>query len=525
MPDHLKSLVVLLVLSTAYFLTVRKPLCEDAIEPEDFSRRRNLWFGLTLAAFLAHNFWFYVLIAIAMVVVTQVREPNRLAMFLFVLFAVPGVSTPIPGFGLIQQVFPLGHVRLMCLLLLVPAFLALHADPERVRFGRTATDKFLIGYLLLQIAFNIVLNSFTVTLRTTFLLWLDVVVPYYVASRSMRDMRTFKDTMTSFVVASLLMAPIAAFESLKHWLLYASVDEALGLNWDMGTYLSRGESLRATVSTGHALVLSYVMVVTMGLYIFVSSMVRSPGMRILGWLGVVVGLLAPLGRGAWLGAAAGLLVATLLGDRPAQRIAKAAVAIIVIVPVLIVSPWGGAIVDHLPFVGTVDSATVLYRQRLVEVSLSILAQNPMLGVYDYMNNAAMEEMRQGQGIIDMVNSYLGVAMSSGLVGVFLFSGILASSAFGVWRAMRRTPVDSEARVLGRALLAAMTGAAVTIATISFIILIPLIFWMLAGFGVAYAKLVDRLALSEEEPGQPDAGYRGSPAMGTGQTYAPWRSAT
>ena len=74
-------------------------------------------------------------------------EPSGL--FFFLLFAVPAFTAPIPGLGLVKQLFPLGHPRLLCLAILLPAVFTLHSDPQRIPFGRTTTDKFLIGFVLL----------------------------------------------------------------------------------------------------------------------------------------------------------------------------------------------------------------------------------------------------------------------------------------------------------------------------------------------------------------------------------------
>ena len=68
MPEHLRALAFILVLATAVFIFARTPACAMACAGKDFERRRNLWFGLTLAAFLSHNFWVYLFAAIVMLV-------------------------------------------------------------------------------------------------------------------------------------------------------------------------------------------------------------------------------------------------------------------------------------------------------------------------------------------------------------------------------------------------------------------------------------------------------------------------
>jgi O-antigen ligase len=103
----------------------------------------------------------------------------------------------------------------------------------------------------------------------------------------------------------------------------------------------------------------------------------------------------------------------------------------------------------------------------------------------------MQEMIQGEGIIDMVNSYLSIAMSFGFVGLTMFSAVFLSAAWGLFRGMRTAAPGSELHDLGRALLATMVGALVTIATVSSILIIPTVYWLIAGLCVGYANLATR----------------------------------
>ena len=51
MPGHLKALVVILVLAAIVFAFAKTPASAVATNASDFVRRRNLWFGVTLAGF------------------------------------------------------------------------------------------------------------------------------------------------------------------------------------------------------------------------------------------------------------------------------------------------------------------------------------------------------------------------------------------------------------------------------------------------------------------------------------------
>src|SRR5664279_5397909 len=115
MPEHLRALVVVLVLAGAVFALARAPVTEYAMAPQDFARRRNLWFAITLVAYLAHSFWLFILVAGLVLVLAARREPNPLALFGFLLFAVPPFQASLSGFGIVNQVLVLDYPRLLAI--------------------------------------------------------------------------------------------------------------------------------------------------------------------------------------------------------------------------------------------------------------------------------------------------------------------------------------------------------------------------------------------------------------------------
>ena len=105
----------------------------------------------------------------------------------------------------------------------------------------------------------------------------------------------------------------------------------------------------------------------------------------------------------------------------------------------------------------------------------------------------MQSLTQGQGIIDIVNTYIGIALSVGLIGLMLFVCFFAAVLLGIRKGMRSfSNKDEEARRLGRALLATLAGIMITIVTVSSITVIPVVYWSIAGLGVAYAQMARRL---------------------------------
>jgi O-Antigen ligase len=510
MPEYLKALVVIVVAATIVFALARRPLCPGVMAQADFVRRRNLWLGITLTAFLAHNFWIFVVLVAALVVASLPRERNKLALFLFLAFVVPAFSAQIPGFGLIERIFPLSYPRLLGLLVLVPAFVALISRSDSARFGSTVTDKFVIAYVLLEIGFEITFNSLTGSMRASFLLLIGILLPYYVASRALRDPKAFRDALGSLVLASTLLAVLAALESARHWLLYAQLDEALGLNWTFGKYLGRGDNLRATATMGHSIALGYLMAIALCVYVYVSRFIDDARFRWLGWAVLLVGLLAPLARGPWVGAAAGACVIVALGAQPLVRIGRMLGGLALAIPLVLVSPYGDNFLRYIPFLGTGDEGSISYRQQLLETSLQFIAQSPLLGLHGSADSSAFEELRQGEGIIDIVNTYISVALATGVVGLFLFSGVFVAAGAAVWLRLRRSAPGSEQELLGRAILGALVAVVVTIGTTSSISTIALIYWLVVGMAVAYAGSPVPVRAGAKVPA--DSGPRASPAL-------------
>jgi hypothetical protein len=129
MPDHLRALVIILILAPLTF-AVARPVTVPLIADADFVRRRNLWIALTLVAYLAHNFWICILLAGVLLWYATAREHNRIALYFFVLFALPALPDAIPGLGVINYFFSIDSLRLLSLAVLAPAALELHRDRE-----------------------------------------------------------------------------------------------------------------------------------------------------------------------------------------------------------------------------------------------------------------------------------------------------------------------------------------------------------------------------------------------------------
>ena len=308
----------------------------------------------------------------------------------------------------------------------------------------------------------------------------------------MKNLQEFREAALAFVLAAMLMALIAVFELAKHWLLYSDLIRSLGLSRAMTGYVGRSGLLRATASAGHPIALGYVMAVAIGFYLFLQRSISFKHAKRLGLALLLAGLAAALSRGPWVGALVLVIVYIATGRYAVKRLTLLAFIGALSLPVLSILPGGEKILNLIPFIGQTEERNIDYRSRLIETSLVVIERNLWFGSVDYLDTPEMESMRQGQGIIDIVNTYIQVALETGLIGLALFIGIFASVLLGIRRSMNSIgDKDSDEYQLGRALFATLAGALLIIFTVSSIAIIPIVYWSLGGLGVAYAELVKK----------------------------------
>lgn len=490
MPENIRALILILVLAMLVFSFASR-YTPAIINAGDFTRRRNLWLALTIVAFLTLNFWVYVFVAILLLLYSNRVDSNPPAVFFFILFALPTDLVEVPGLGLFQSLFHLSHTRLLVLVILLPVFFSLRRQSDYLPFGRSVYDKVLAAFLLLStVVYFRDSTTMTDALRSSFYLFLDVFLPYVVFSRSVKSLPAFRDVLLSFVLAVMVLALIASVEFYKHWLLYDTLILAIQGGGEFTKYLGRDGMLRVSASSGHPIVLGYLMVVGLGFYLFLQQSIKNTLMRRLGMGLLVVGLIAPLSRGPWVGAAVMIVVFIATSRYATRRLISLGLVSILLLSLISILPGGEKVINLLPFVGSTEKDNIEYREKLISNSMIVIQRNFWFGSGAFLKSPEMEAMRQGQGIIDIVNHYIGVTLKLGVVGLGLFVGFFALILTGIYRGLRSiSDKDSEVSLLGRALLATLLAILVIIITASSITFIPIVYWSVAGLGVAYVQMV------------------------------------
>lgn len=483
--------MVILVLATPVWLIAQGALASQ-LPVGTLSRWRNLWFFVTLALFLSHSYWLFAFLLIATMMAVRRQEAHVVGLFFVLLFAGSPVPINVPGFGLVNYVLILDHYRLLTLSLLAPAALVLMQGRRTIALGRAPIDAFALGYFLLISVLEFRESSITDGARGVVTQAIDVLLPYYVVSRSIRDIDGFKAAMTGFVIAACVMAPLAVFESLRSWRLYTAVQAPLGLNplvWS--GYSGRAGLLRATLSLGHPIVLGFVFMVALGFLTFLHRSLPKAWCRQLAWASLIVGLLVSISRGPWVGALILGLVTTLIAANPLKNLVKGGLMMLLIVALLGAFPAGQQFLDLMPFLGEEEAGSVNYRVELWSFVWPVVERNFWLGSENFLQAPELRVLAaiQGEGIADLVNHYFEVVLANGVTGLVLFGGAFVSALQVVWRGMSQKMANQEQKSLGVALFCTVLAVSATISTVSNVTAISVIVWSLLGMSAAYSVMV------------------------------------
>ena len=499
-----KELIVVLLISIGVF-KLAQPIAQLYCPNKDFARRCKVWIALTVTVFLAPNFWVFVFVATPMLIILGKRDSNPAAAFLFLLYLVPSISVPVPMIGL-SSLFHLGFSLLLTIFLLTPTAWRLwkHKNASRAP-GLKILEILLLAYCVLtafvflqpEVAPGVLMQpTFTDCLRRTFEIFFGLFIPYFVISRTSTNRAAIQDMIASFSIKCALLAAVASFEYARSWLLYGE----LGLRWGLAStgYVARGGDVRAMASAGHPLVLGYLLAVAFGFWLYLQQNVQSRVSRLSTTGLLLFGLMAAYSRGPWLGAIVIYFSFAALGPRVLPKMFKAVGGILLLASAVAISPLGDKIARVIPYFGSaVEMDNVVYRQRLFDLSWQIIMDHPWFG--DQQALLKMQELRQGEGIIDLMNGFVNIMLSNGFVGLSLFLLFIVIGSFKAFRVSTAiAKSDPDLSKLGACLVACILGS---VAMMWVGGLIDLMTCVLVGLTAAYVDVGRRLAFGHR-PGGP-----------------------
>ena len=390
---------------------------------------------------------------------TDVDLRARLMTFCLPLMPIMTMTFMVSGLTIVQVNF-VG-------LLAIGFIVALHQSGGGMRVGRlVGWDMLFLLLMAVQFVADARGNDVTFSLRAFVQVIVNLGLPYFAISRAFARVRVPNDLLLALLVSGCVIAVIATFESARHWLLYDNMGLHVGADPELasGYVKERGGWLRGRAtfpeSTGLSLLLGLLVVVQIALRKqFVSRTALWVMLLMLG-----CGVFFTLARIGYITIAVGL-VAICIGERRWGNLVRLAV----LGPIV-----GGAALVMAEFIptlaasiGTGDDAvgSVDYRSELLSRGLAIIGDNWATGLSLKDIYLRLETLRQGEGIIDLVNQPLTIFMRTGIIGGVIYFLMFFSVLAVIFIRIPRLP--DECRATAVAAFGALTAIIVSLTTTSY----------------------------------------------------------
>lgn len=480
MPEYFRALVYVLIVS-APALYIAGKVAVPLIGEAESRLWRNCWVIATLATFLSRSFIDFAVALTIMSIYIHRNSKQPILLHIILMFVAPCVPIGVGIPGIFNRVIDLDPPRLLAIIILMPVAIRLWRENENRQLrGPDIVIIAFFGYISLL---SLRLGDINSILRVLPGYFLDILLPYFVFSRSLRSALNVNQVLLAFVVAALPLAAIGFFEIWRGWRVYYVVV----MEWDVvliTVYLFRDGLLRAAATSVESIAFGFLCMTAAGCLLAL----RTPkplGLWRYAALGVLlIGLLSSVSRGPWLGFALCVMVLLMTNLRASFKLFVGMIPGIAALAFLH-PPFIDRFTNLLPFVGSADRGSETYRSRLFENSMIVIERYPFFGSDTFVGEPEMQTMIQGQGIVDVVNTYLQIALHFGLVGLFLFVvffGMLGTRLGILFWNSKSDLVSYDG------ILALLASILFTIATASSASIIPYIYWPFSGVCAALLAL-------------------------------------
>ncbi len=396
---------------------------------------------------------------------------GRLATFWLLLLVFPSVTLSTEGVGGINRLIELNHTRVISLIVLLPAALSLMGDRKlKIRSEMRWMDLFVMAYPIMKMVGSFQSSSVSNLLRTAVELLLDVLLPYYVTTRGLRTAADLKFVSVRAALGFVFLAIVGLLESVLRKNVYSELQFIYGVQWQLTHVLMRGSFIRVQSTFPVPIVMAFAMTFGLAFWTWLCPAARvGSRAKFAVFATIFLALLATWSRGPLLGA---LVMLLCLGGLRWVAPYKFMALLLACVAGGIALKVAGAdqyVYSALQVVfgsSEADTSSIDYRKRLLDTAIALIQQSPFWGVPNYA--AYMQDMKQGEGIIDLVNTYVAITLDNGLVGLFLFLLPHFVIIFSLFRRLRATAATHR-RAIGSfpiVMIATTVSALVTIFTTS-----------------------------------------------------------
>jgi|GEM_PF-3578966 len=454
------------------------------------------WIFITTLIFLSPSVW---LVYGGVLILTCFMGRNlecRVIWFVYLLLVSPKFTSILGGVFGINVFAKISYPGILALILFIPILPRIQHIQGSPRFLSLVSDKAIMAY-----AFLMLINSFrdfgsvTLIFKELMTNLLEIIIPYYVISRVIRTPDMCRNVFLAMLVAGLPLAFISLIEITKTWRLYGGLDTSLGSLPTISNMVFREGQIRSAAIFRHPIINGYMFLFIIAGWLYVKrSLDATPKYSIFILITLSAGLFSTISRGPWLGVLLFLIIASILFEQKRMHNIRIITVLgLVSVLAIFVIGQGQRFINLLPFIGNINTSD--YRQKLFENSLVAIGRNPVFGVsqHEFLSTDEMQSMLQGEGIIDVVNTYIGILLHHGGLGLLLYLSVTLLPFISMYRRMKRSwRVAPKPYVLqSQIIIAVAMGHFLIIGTVSSIGLLPNVTWLLAALMVSSMVMTEK----------------------------------
>jgi len=485
MPITIRALAFVYISVLIVHLFARKEFIR-LIGISDYNKLLYSYIFVLLVAALSPGYWIFLSILLIYIQIFLRKNPDlRISLFFMLIFAVPNFTLDIPGIFDIRFVMSMSYARFLILILLLPLLLS-KRHKEYAPFGFLSTDIFVLAYILTNGILGFRDNTITNAIRELFMLYIDIYIPYFVISRYVVNSLELQKILSIFVFSICVLSVVSLLETSKSWHIYNEFSKHLQTSNNTPLYLIRSGMLRASTVFYTPIALGLVATIAFGASLYLVRHIKDYQSRLFILIVIFMGLVTSLSRGPWMGFVILILAHSYIHKTLLKDTFKYFIILVILIPFLSLTSYWNTFVSLLPIIGNVEIENITYRQQLLENALLVLQKYPIFGSPKFIDEPEMQQMVQGQGIVDIVNSYIRIMLTTGIVGLILFVSIFISiliSAYKIIIAYMMT--DKDKFELGSTLVAILVSTLFIISTVSSIGYIPYLYWIFTGLIGAY----------------------------------------
>ncbi len=500
MSTSVNTLSYIFIIGFTCFLLVKKDF--SRINPY-FNSYLILWSVCNVVAFLSHNYWLFAIFSASFLIFytkTHTAE-SSLGLFFLLLFSLPALSKEVPGLGGIRYIIDLTWPRILVFSILIP-LLIYHSDSYEKR-AKSNTDRAVILFVSYVAILSFRNTTITEGFRHALYYFVDIYFPYYVTSKIVSNKDNIDIIFLAIFTAIFIMSGIAILETLKSWHLYPLLIYSLDAQHSpIAVYKYRSGLLRAYSAFG-SIPLGIYITITIGITIYLFKSLQNKFKIALYYFLLSAGLLFTLSRGPWSGFALLLLCYILLSKDKSRYLVRLAIMGLITILIAGSTSFGQRMIDLLPIVGSDKEGNISYREQLLTKSINVINKHLFFGTTDVLDDPDMQVLRQGEGIIDIVNTYLQIVLQYGTIGLFLYLSIYLSVLRNLWIARKQSRFmnDTDNYLLSTIFLSTLTSIMFMIGTVGILTDNTGITFHSAflGLAIAYTRIVNNRYSRSHKP--------------------------